>query len=173
MKKSCGGVTCRRPSTITKCCNGQRLGITNFLYILPSIITMYLQLIYNLVLVCLFLNTIFKFINVITLDLNKHMNWKLDLIFEEILECSTQFVVNGCDKNEFVPPALKDLCLKWDSCMNKEPVFLKTKASVEVFAEILNTFFDSITNRTIYCLLGLSFFSIIFLNIVLMTTLKK
>ena len=133
------------------------------IYLLPDIITLYLQLFYNITIVSLIINTIFKFIRTLENDLNRFLDKKMGLAFAEIFKCSNEFVNNGC-ANEKIPPALEIMCDNWRTCMNKEPTVSTTKASVEIFADIINNFCNNLTDRTLLSIFGMTIISVLLLN---------
>lgn len=96
-------------------------------------------------------------------DLNRVLDEKMGLAFAEIFKCSKEFVNNGCS-NDKVPPALENMCNNWRSCMNQEPNVSTTKASVEIFADIINNFCNNLTDRTLLSIFGLTVISVLILN---------
>lgn len=147
----------------------------NFYYIasiIPVIFLTYLQLAFNLIMVSLVVNSTFKFISILESDLDKHIDTQSNVLFSQIISCSREYVKNGCALS--MAPALEEMCDKWKLCMEQDTSnILKSKESAIIFAEILNNFFGSLTDRTMYCTGSMLFGSIIIANFALNWSRRK
>jgi hypothetical protein len=140
---------------------------SNFMYItsvIPVVIVTYIQLFYNILVVSATCNTIFKFVNVLENDLQLHIEKKRHGMFNDIMECTDLYIKNKCSYD--LVPALEQSCKTWKLCMEIDTLnIMKSKESAEIFAQILNNFFENLSNKTIYCIGGSLVISIILLNI--------
>lgn len=138
-----------------------------FLSIIPVIILTYIQLVYNLLLVSFVANTLFKFTYIIEHDIEKYIDKKAHMMFVEIVECNQKFIANGCS-HQFIPPALQEMCKSWDICMQQDTKYvIHSKETAEIFAQILNNFFEHLSAKTIYCISATIIGIVIALNLVL------
>jgi hypothetical protein len=141
--------------------------------IIPYLIITYVQLAYNLLIVIVVSNWIYKFVNVIEYDLEKYIDKKAHIALLKVLECTNNFVQNKCG-DKFLPPALTDICLDWRYCMETDINYtIKSKETAEIFAEILNNFFENLSNKTLYCVIGFFVVFIIIFNLSLNWSRQK
>lgn len=138
--------------------------------VLPMVILTYLQVIFNIIVSVIVLWSFVSFIKVILTDLDKHVNEKSYLLMGEMIQCSKEYMKNNCQNNN-IPPAIEKYCDQWKMCMNQDIRNIsKTKETAVVLAQILNNFFDNLTDRTIYCIGGVLVGGIIFMNGILSWT---
>jgi len=146
------------------------ISITSYYYIInviPAIIITYVYLLFNVLMSVTIILSIRNFSKMLQDDLSKHILMKQDIMIEEINRCHREYVKNSCDST-FLPPAIEDDCFKWKSCMHMDiSSFLKSKESASVFAEIINNFFENLSDRSIICLTGILLGSIVVFNLVL------
>lgn len=140
----------------------------NFFYILsiiPVVIVTYTQLAYNLFITISITNVLFKISNILSYDLEKYIDKKSHESFVKVLECSTEWVNNNCGQHN-IPPVMVEYCNNWKFCMEQDTSYvLKSKETAGIMAEILNNFFENLSNKTLYCIGIVLVGSIIILNI--------
>ncbi|KAK9474303.1 Di-sulfide bridge nucleocytoplasmic transport domain-containing protein [Dipodascopsis tothii] len=121
---------------------------------LPYIFGSYLQLAFNLFLVTVFLYLIVAFVTTIRNDVNQKVNEYIFEVLVEIDHCAKEYVANRCAPDQRVPAAEKS-CLMWEKCMKRDAsVIGRAKVSAETFAEIINSFVEHISYKTmLFCLL--------------------
>ncbi|KAG4304836.1 hypothetical protein PORY_001889 [Pneumocystis oryctolagi] len=75
-------------------------------------------------------------------------------ILQEMSLCSKEYSENRCSPDHRVP-AMERACITWEKCMNRDPTVVgRAKVSAETFAEIINSFIDPISYKTmIFCIL--------------------
>ena len=72
--------------------------------------------------------------------------------------CSKEYLENRCAPSTRVP-AMEKACLAWEKCMNRDPTVVgRARVSAETFAEIINSFIEPISYKTmvasvLYCML--------------------
>jgi hypothetical protein len=143
------------------------------LWMVPTVFLTWFQLFFNVAMICFVAYCAVQFVLVLMVDLEKHIQEKSHLILSDIVACSREYIKNGCSSGN-IPPAMEPMCDAWKVCMNQDTNnIMKTKETALILAEILNHFFENLTDRTIYCATGLFIGSIILVNAVLSWSLKR
>lgn len=130
--------------------------VKKFILLLPTAVTAYIRLFYNLVIVCLFINVALTFSRILQKDIQMYINQKTNDIFSVIHKCEKDYLLNKCNELPIVP-ALENICHDLDKCKYQDTSMLKTQASIEILGEILNEFFNKLSDRTLLCLVGFTF----------------
>lgn len=121
----------------------------------PYIVMGYLQLFFNLFIVGLVIYLVVLFVRTVQRDVDIKVEGYLIEIMSEIAQCSKQFTENKCFPDQRVP-AMEKACVQWENCMNRDPAVVgRAKVSAETFAEIINSFIEPISLKT------MAFFSIL------------
>ena len=115
---------------------------------LPHIISGYLQLAFNLVIIVYVLVLVHQFVDTVRNDVGSKMAEYSTDVINEIAVCSKHYVDNRCDPETRVP-ALEAACESWRACMQRDPL-LVSQASVgaETLAGIVNAFVEPISYKT-------------------------
>ncbi|TFK76637.1 hypothetical protein BDN72DRAFT_782954, partial [Pluteus cervinus] len=130
---------------------------------LPLVLLGYLQFFFNLSLVLVFLYLILQFILTIQRDVEQRISeYSMDIV-QEIAMCASQYKNNLCATN--VIPAMARQCSDWEVCMNRDPTKMgRAKVGAEMIAEVVNSFVEPISWKTLgFSLTSLSFLTI-FIN---------
>ena len=62
--------------------------------------------------------------------------------------CSKEYLENRCAPTTRVP-AMEKACIAWEKCMNRDPTVVgRARVSAETFAEIINSFIEPISYKT-------------------------
>ena len=124
-------------------------GVLFWLSIMPVIFLKYVQLLFNCAIITFLVLSGIKFIKILETDLDKHLSIQSQKIINNILECSREYFKNNCA----VPlPALEKMCDTWSICMQHDTkAMIVSKESTVIVAEILNAFFENLSNRTLTC----------------------
>lgn len=134
------------------------------------VVLTYLQVLFNIIVSCIVLWSIITFIKVILTDLDKHIDKKSYELMGEMLLCSKEYMKNDCHSSS-LPPAIEKFCDEWKMCMDQDVSNIsKSKETAVILAQILNNFFDNLTDRTIYCIGGILVGGIVFMNGILSWT---
>lgn len=76
-------------------------------------------------------------------------------IVQEIAMCALQYKSNLCESNPV--PAMVQQCAKWEACMNRDPAVVgRAKVSAELIAEVVNSFVEPISWKTLVRVIHLS-----------------
>lgn len=114
----------------------------------PYMIMGYLQLFFNLFIVAIVIYLVIQFIRTVQRDVDIKVEEYLVEIMSEITQCSKQYIENRCTPDQRVP-AMEKACVQWENCMNRDPAVVgRAKVSAETFAEIINSFIEPISMKT-------------------------
>lgn len=114
----------------------------------PSLLAKYMQLFFNSAIILGILWVLYSFWKTIQDDVNRASE---DLAAEALAEmsaCTKNYIDNRCAGNARLP-ALETICSNWELCMNRDPnAVRRAKLSARTFAEILNSFVEPISLKT-------------------------
>lgn len=103
---------------------------------------------FNFSLVLGFLYIAYQFIQAIRRDVAERIDEYSVEILQEIAQCTQAYMTNRCEPGQRVP-AMEGACGAWETCMNRDPkVVGRARVGAETFADIINSFVDSISIRT-------------------------
>lgn len=115
---------------------------------LPAILSRYLQVIFNFLLLSFFGYIIYSFYQTIRADVDRAADEAVSDILAEMSMCSKQYIENSCASDKRVP-AIEQLCVNWETCMNRDPQAVKrARLSAQTFAQIFNSFVEPISLKT-------------------------
>lgn len=124
----------------------------------PYILIGYLQMLFNIILICGILYLLLSFYFVIKRDVSIKVNEQLQCIISfiffivmaiEISQCAKKYHENKCNPDLRVP-AMENSCLQWENCMRRDPLTIeKAKLHAKTFAEIINSFIEPISYKTL------------------------
>ncbi|ODV92046.1 hypothetical protein CANCADRAFT_18618, partial [Tortispora caseinolytica NRRL Y-17796] len=130
----------------------------------PFVFSAYLQLIFNLILSSLFVYLIATFVLTIKSDVDAKVDEYSAKILEEIAQCTNKYLVNRCAPGTRVE-ALEAQCEYWEKCMKRDPAVVgRARVGAETFAEIINSFIEPITYKTMFFFLIMVFGSLFVSN---------
>ena len=114
----------------------------------PSLLAKYLQLFFNSAIILGCLYAIYSFWTTIQADVNRASEDAAAETLAEMAACAKSYVDNRCAADSRLP-ALESVCSNWELCMNRDPNSVKrAKLSAHTFAEILNSFVEPISLKT-------------------------
>ena len=114
----------------------------------PSIIAKYLQVLFNFLICFGCLYMIYSFWATIKSDVDKASEDAMAEVLSEMAACSKNYVENKCGSDQRLP-ALETICSNWELCMNRDPSAVRrARLSAHTFAEILNSFVEPISLKT-------------------------
>lgn len=115
----------------------------------PAILSKWLQLGVNVILLSIVLFGIFAILAQIRSDLSHASENARAAIINEMSICADNYSKNGCAPRANRAPALDGPCNEWEMCMNQDPLATKTlQISARNIAEILNEFVGVLTFKT-------------------------
>jgi Predicted membrane protein len=107
----------------------------------PAILSKWLQLGVNMVLLGLVLFIIFWILVQVRNDLSHASEKARAAIVNEMAICSENYIKNGCSPKASRPPALDGPCNEWEACMNQDAsAVMMVQISAKNVAEIVNEF---------------------------------
>ena len=114
----------------------------------PSLLAKYLQLFFNAAILLGVLFGIYSFWTTIQADVDRASEDAAAETLAEMAACAKNYVDNRCAGDARLP-ALETVCSNWELCMNRDPNSVKrAKLSAHTFAEILNSFVEPISLKT-------------------------
>jgi hypothetical protein len=114
----------------------------------PSLLAKYLQLFLNSTIILACLYAIYCFWTTIQADVNRAGEEAAAETLAEMAACAKSYVDNRCAGDSRLP-ALETVCSNWELCMNRDPSSVKRASlSAHTFAEILNSFVEPISLKT-------------------------
>lgn len=134
----------------------------------PFVLSLYLQLFLNLILISFVLYAVYIFIKTIKSDINSKLEMYTMDALQEISLCSREYYRNRCslENGNKRAPALEKTCTVWNKCMNRDPQLIgKSKISAETFAEIINGFLKPISWKSLIFMNSMIFSSLFITNI--------
>ncbi|KAG6878330.1 hypothetical protein C0993_008508 [Termitomyces sp. T159_Od127] len=118
---------------------------------LPYVLLGYLQFLFNLSLILLFLYLVIQFILTVQRDVEQRISeYSMDIV-QEIALCSLQYKTNLCEQNAV--PAMAQQCENWKTCMNRDPAIVgRARVGAELIAEVVNGFVEPISWKALVSL---------------------
>ncbi|KAI9354421.1 Di-sulfide bridge nucleocytoplasmic transport domain-containing protein [Pilaira anomala] len=132
-------------------------------YISYTIIT-YIQMTFNIVITITILYLFTKIILVVKQDFRLKAQEHFDVLHQEKELCTRNYMLNHCGKEDRVP-AVETMCMEWASCMQKDIVVAQAKVSAETIADIINSFVEPFSYKTLLFLTLLIIGSLVFSNV--------
>ncbi|KAI5965188.1 uncharacterized protein KGF55_001408 [Candida pseudojiufengensis] len=123
---------------------------------IPYTLNLYLQLIINVILWLFILYLGFISFKTIRADIKNKIEDKLTILLDEIANCEKQYIANKCNLPNR-PPAINQECNALEKCQNQQIKVYNTQATLQLLAEVINSFVDQLSLKTIL----LSFFIIL------------
>jgi hypothetical protein len=115
----------------------------------PAILSKWLQLGVNIILLGIVLFGIFGLLIQIRADLSHASEKARAAIANEMSICADNFAKNNCSPRANRPPALDGPCNEWETCMHQDPSAVKVvQISARNVAEIMNEFVGVLTFKT-------------------------
>ncbi|OLL25636.1 Nucleus export protein brr6 [Neolecta irregularis DAH-3] len=131
---------------------------------IPYIASGYLQLLFNLFLIGILLYLVLAFVKTIQRDVDQKVEEYSAEILQEIKLCEKEYLENRCTPGIRVP-AMEAPCEIWSRCMNRDPTIVgRARVSAETFAEIVNSFIEPISYKTMIFAVMLIFGSLFLSN---------
>jgi hypothetical protein len=114
----------------------------------PAILSKWLQLGVNVILLSTVLFGIFAILSQIRSDLSHASEKARAGIINEMSVCAENYRKNACAPRANRPPALDAPCNDWEVCMNQDPSVMVLQVSAKNVAEIMNEFVSVMTFKT-------------------------
>lgn len=132
---------------------------------IPFVLSLYLQLLFNIVIVAILMYLLYLFVDTIGTDINNKVENYVSDISEEIALCAREYERNRCYLEHNRAPAIERTCTHWKKCMSRNPHLLgKSKLTAETFADIINGFVRPISWKALIILALISFGSLFVTN---------
>ncbi|KAK9451579.1 Di-sulfide bridge nucleocytoplasmic transport domain-containing protein [Limtongia smithiae] len=123
---------------------------------LPLVFAQYLQLMFNLFMVMIMLYLVTSFVFMVRSEVRHKAEEYTQRAIVEITLCTKEYLKNNCMPETRIP-YMEVPCGEWQKCMNREASDVgHASVSVEVIADILNSFVERISYKTMAFLLVLT-----------------
>ncbi|KAI8872549.1 hypothetical protein GQ42DRAFT_161241 [Ramicandelaber brevisporus] len=128
----------------------------------------YIHVAFNLIMVSIAVFGVLYFGTMIINDIKIKTESQSSNILAEISICRQEYSKNRCDPPNLRLPALEPKCIEWEICMNRDHNDVtRARLSAETFAEILNSFVDPISTKSMAFIFAFYFGVTILGNLVL------
>lgn len=118
---------------------------------LPDVLSRYAQFMLNLFFVGLLMFIVYCFFATIRSDVDEASREVAAETMAEMVACTREFKSNKCDSAERVP-AMESMCNSWQKCMDRDPAMVgRARVSAQTFAEIITSFAEGISYKTMVC----------------------
>ncbi|KAK3311031.1 Di-sulfide bridge nucleocytoplasmic transport domain-containing protein [Chaetomium strumarium] len=132
----------------------------------PAILSKWLQLGVNIILLGIVLFGIFGLLVQIRSDLSHASEKARAAIANEMSICADNYSKNNCSPRANRPPALDGPCNEWETCMHQDPSAVKVvQISARNVAEIMNEFVGVLTFKTWGFILSLFLVTVVASNV--------
>jgi hypothetical protein len=114
---------------------------------LPTILSYWLQLVWNIVIFSVATAVVLSFVWTIKTDIDHAADTKRSEILSEIFTCRELYNKNRCGAEDR-PPALNDVCNNWERCIDQNPTRVaRATVSVQTISTIISGFVDTISMK--------------------------
>ncbi|CCA73287.1 hypothetical protein PIIN_07242 [Serendipita indica DSM 11827] len=139
----------------------------------PYLLLGYVQFLFNLSLVLVFLYVIVFCILTVQRDVEHRMTEYRAELAEAIATCAQLYEINKCFPLSQRVPAIAKQCSEWETCMQRDPLGLgRSRVVAETIGEVINSFVEPISWKTlIFGLVSLGF--LITLTNILLSTYRE
>ncbi|KAK3694214.1 Di-sulfide bridge nucleocytoplasmic transport domain-containing protein [Podospora appendiculata] len=132
----------------------------------PAILSKWLQLGVNMVLMGVVLFGILAIVGQVRSDLSTASEKARVALVHEMAQCSDHYAKNQCFPKTTRAPALEGPCNEWEACMNQDSsAIMKVQISARNVAEIMNEFVGVLTLKTWAFVMSLFVITVIASNI--------
>lgn len=131
---------------------------------MPYVLSLYLQLLFNVIIVSILLYFVYTFISTVRADVENKVDSYASDILQEIALCSREYKRNNCHPGHRVV-ALEAACSEWEKCMNRDPAVVgRARIGAETFAEIINGFIRPISWKSMFFIIFITVGSLVLTN---------
>jgi hypothetical protein len=128
----------------------------------PALITKYVQTFANAAILTFAFYVVYSVWSTIRADVDRASEDSAAEILAEMAACAKNYVDNRCGGNNRLP-ALETVCNNWELCMNRDPNSIRrAQVSAHTFAQIINSFVEPISLKTMVCVFSRLYHSMCF-----------
>ncbi|KAI9484086.1 MAG: Di-sulfide bridge nucleocytoplasmic transport domain-containing protein [Benjaminiella poitrasii] len=111
-------------------------------------VIIYIQMAFNIIISGTVLYIFAKMILAVKQDFRIKAEEYTNELHKDKLACTNNYFINHCGEMDRIP-AIEDMCNEWAACMNRDVVVAHAKVSAEAIAEIINSFVEPISYKTL------------------------
>ncbi|OBZ84587.1 Nucleus export protein brr6 [Choanephora cucurbitarum] len=127
-------------------------------------ILVYIQMLFNVIFSVGILYIAIKIVLAVKQDFYIKTQDHISALQKERLACTNNYFINHCEQSNRIP-AIEEMCNSWEACMNRDVAVAQAKVSAEAIAEIVNSFVEPISYKTLAFFLILIIGTMVFSNI--------
>lgn len=127
-------------------------------------VIIYMQMAFNIIISTTVLYIFGNIILTVRQDFRLKAEEHTEALHKEKLICTNNYIINHCGQNDRIP-AIEDMCNEWAACMNRDKVVAQAKVSAEAIAEIINSFVEPISYKTLIFFSLLTLGTLVFSNV--------
>ncbi|KAL0143029.1 Di-sulfide bridge nucleocytoplasmic transport domain-containing protein [Mucor lusitanicus] len=127
-------------------------------------VIIYMQMAFNIIISSTVLYIFGNIILTVRQDFRLKAEEHTEALHKEKLVCTNNYIINHCGQNDRIP-AIEDMCNEWAACMNRDKVVAQAKVSAEAIAEIINSFVEPISYKTLIFFSLLTLGTLVFSNV--------
>ncbi|KAF8760919.1 ATPase GET3 [Rhizoctonia solani] len=132
----------------------------------PHILLGYVRVIFNTSLILGFLYILVIIIVTVRRDIEDNISVYMGENAAQITQCTSQFTLNKCEKEDERVPHMKQFCDEWARCMKRDASIVgRTRIAAETLAEVVNGFVEPITWKTLGFSVSTLAFLVLFINV--------
>ncbi|KAG2203698.1 hypothetical protein INT46_001728, partial [Mucor plumbeus] len=111
-------------------------------------VIIYVQMVFNVIISTVVLYIFIKILLTVRQDFLLKAEEHTEELYKKRLDCTNNYIINHCGQNDRIP-AIEGMCNDWAACMNRDIVVAQAKVSAEAIAEIINSFVEPISYKTL------------------------
>ncbi|KAI8389302.1 Di-sulfide bridge nucleocytoplasmic transport domain-containing protein [Blakeslea trispora] len=127
-------------------------------------IIIYMQMLFNVIFSVGILYVAIKIALAVRQDFYIKTQDHISALQKERIACTNNYFINHCEQSNRIP-AIEDMCNSWEACMNRDVEVAQARVSAEAIAEIINSFVEPISYKT------LAFFIILITGTILLSNI--
>lgn len=121
----------------------------------PYILSLYFQLVVNIILWSFMIYFIYLAITTIRSDINLKVDEFTIKVLDEIAKCSKEFSRNKCHLPDR-PSIMDEECDQLERCQNQDPTKIaRLKVTIELIAEIINAFVNRLSYKSLFIMMSM------------------
>lgn len=122
---------------------------------IPYILSLYFQLVVNIILWSFMIYFIYLAITTIRSDINLKVDEFTIKVLDEIAKCSKEFSRNKCHLPDR-PSIMDEECDQLERCQNQDPTKIaRLKVTIELIAEIINAFVNRLSYKSLLIMMSM------------------
>ncbi|ORX62216.1 hypothetical protein DM01DRAFT_301039 [Hesseltinella vesiculosa] len=129
---------------------------------MPMILSNYAFMLFYVLFMALVLILLYQTFRTLQLEIQEQIQQQIQAQVHTIDACSQKYQDYNCDRSDLAP-VLLSYCLGWSKCMQDDPYNVKKiDAAARVFGDLINTFCNALSFKTMIAICLVVFFTSVF-----------